>query len=198
MFRKKETVTPKWIIAGLGNPGKKYEMTRHNAGFLCLDHIAKAHGTEIKKKMFDSKGAFCKIGGVDCLLLKPQTFMNLSGEAVVQAMEHYGIGRENLLVIADDISFNVGSVRIRRNGSAGGQKGVNNIIETLETQDFPRIKVGAGKRPELVPTVDWVLSRFGIDEEEALYSAIANVSLAVEEIVKGNFDLAMSKYNKTV
>lgn len=197
-FRKKEKITPEWLIVGLGNPGKKYEYTRHNAGFLCIDGIAKKVGVEIKKKAFDSLCAYCSIGGHDCLLLKPQTFMNNSGDAVIQAMEHHGITPERILVIADDISFNVGSVRIRKSGSSGGQKGVNDIIEATGTQDFARIKVGAGKRPETVTTVDWVLSLFHNEESVALNAAIENVSLAVEEIVRGNFDLAMSKYNKTV
>lgn len=197
-FRKKEKITPEWLIVGLGNPGKKYEYTRHNAGFLCIDRIAEKANVEIKKKAFDALTAYCNIGGHGCLLIKPQTFMNNSGYAVIQAMEHHGITPERLLVITDDISFNVGSVRIRKNGSSGGQKGVNDIIETLGTQEFPRIKVGAGKRPETVTTVDWVLGLFADDEKEALESAKENVSLAVEQIVCGNFDLAMSKYNKTV
>lgn len=198
LFKKKEKITPEWVIIGLGNPGKKYEYTRHNAGFLCIDRIAEKAGVEINKKMFDSLGAYCRIGDTDCLLLKPQTFMNNSGYAAIQALEKHNISPERLLVIADDVSFNVGSVRIRKSGSSGGQKGVNDIIENLGTQEFPRIKVGAGKRPEETPMVDWVLSLFKDEEGEALNSAIENVSLAVEQIVCGNFDLAMSKYNKTV
>lgn len=198
LFRKKENITPEWLIVGLGNPGRKYVMTRHNAGFLCIDFIAERLGVDIGKKMFDSKTAFCKIAEKDCLLMKPQTFMNASGDAVIQAVEKYGIPPERVLVIADDISFGVGSVRIRKNGSSGGQKGVNSIIETLGTQNFPRIKVGAGKRPEDVSTVDWVLSLFAQDETESLNTATVSVANAVEEIVRGNFELAMSKYNKTV
>ncbi len=196
-FKKKIRVTPEYVIVGLGNPGKKYEFTRHNAGFLCLDRIAEKVGVSINKKGFDALYEYCKIADKDCLLLKPQTFMNNSGSAVIQALEHHGLTNENLIVITDDISFNVGSVRIRKNGSSGGQKGVNDIIETLGTQEFIRIKVGAGKRPEDTPTVDWVLGLFYDEEREALNSAIENVSLAAEEIVRGNFELAMSRYNKT-
>ncbi|MBR5285626.1 MAG: aminoacyl-tRNA hydrolase [Clostridia bacterium] len=197
-FRKKVKHEPVWLIVGLGNPGKKYEYTRHNAGFLAIDHIAKKQGVEIDEKGFDALYTFCRIGENECLLLKPQTYMNNSGQAVIQAMERFNLTPERLLVITDDVSFNVGSVRIRKNGSSGGQKGVNDIIETLGTQEFPRIKVGAGKRPEETPMVDWVLGLFYDEEREMLDSAIENVSLAVELIANGNFDLAMSKYNKTV
>ena len=197
-FRKKAKHNPVWLIVGLGNPGKKYEFTRHNAGFLCIDRIASKQGVEINEKGFDALYTFCNIADEECMLLKPQTYMNNSGQAVIQAMEQYNLTPDRLIVITDDVSFNVGSVRIRKNGSSGGQKGVNDIIETLGTQEFPRIKVGAGKRPEDTAMVDWVLGLFYDEERKSLDSVAENVSLAVELIANGNFDLAMSKYNKTV
>lgn len=204
MFRSKKktkidsNTIPEWIIVGLGNPGKKYEITRHNAGFLAVDYLADKHGIDIETKMFDAKIGFGSIGGTDCLLMKPQTFMNLSGEAVTAAMKRYRMSPDRLLVICDDICFNVGSLRIRKNGSSGGQKGVNNIITLLGTQEFVRIKIGAGKRPEGMDTPDWVLSIFKENEMDNLNSAIAATALAVEEIINGSIDNAMSKYNRTV
>ncbi len=189
---------PDWIIVGLGNPGGRYENTRHNAGFICIEHLAEKHRIKINTLAFDSKVGRGMIGNSDCLLMMPQTFMNLSGNAVQKAAKRYGVLPERILVISDDISFNVGSLRIRKNGSAGGQKGVNNIITMLGTQEFPRIKIGAGKRPEDTETVDWVLSKFTFNELKILGEVKENAANAVDEIINGNFDLAMSKYNKTV
>ncbi len=190
--------TPEWIIVGLGNPGIQYEITRHNAGFLCIDALAKDLGIEFSKKRFDSLVAHGNIDGTECLLMKPQTYMNSSGKAVIEAVKKYGIPAERVLVIADDICFNVGSLRIRRNGSSGGQKGVNDIIEALETQNFPRIKIGVGKRPDDVSTVDWVLGNFSDEDLKSLESVIEAACLAVKETVAYNIDNAMGKYNKTV
>ncbi len=198
MFGIKKASPPEWIIVGLGNPGKKYEITRHNAGFICIDRLAEKCGVKLNKLSFNALTANCSIGGTDCLLMKPQTFMNLSGEAVSAAAEKYNIPSERIVVIADDISFNVGTLRIRRNGSSGGQNGLNNIILMLDTQNFPRIKVGVGKRPESIPTVDWVLSEFGIDEMKIIKEVAESASLAVEEIITADVDSAMGKYNKTV
>ena len=158
MFKSKKktkidsNTIPQWLVVGLGNPGKKYEKTRHNAGFMVIDRLADKHGIDVETKMFDALVGFGDIDGTDCLLMKPQTFMNLSGQAVTAAMKRYRMSPDQLLVITDDICFNVGSLRIRKNGSSGGQKGVNNIIQLLGTQEFARIKVGAGKRPEGMDT----------------------------------------------
>ena len=198
MFKKKTEIIPEWIVAGLGNPGKKYEKTRHNAGFICIDEVAKTAGVKINKARFDSKTALVLLDGVPCLLMKPQTFMNASGGAVSQACDEYGIPAERVLVISDDVSFNVGSTRIRKSGSSGGQKGVNDIIEMLGTQDFPRIKVGAGKKPEGTAMVDWVLGDFTEEELVTMQEVAERVNSAVSEIVKGNIELAISRYNKIV
>ncbi len=189
---------PDWIIVGLGNPGGRYENTRHNAGFICIEHLAEKHRIKINTLMFDAKVGRGMIGNSDCLLMMPQTFMNLSGNAVQKAAKRYGVPPERILVLSDDISFNVGSLRIRKNGSAGGQKGVNNIITMLGTQEFPRIKIGAGKRPEDTETVDWVLSKFTFNELKILAEVKESAANAVDEIINGNFELAMSRYNKTV
>lgn len=202
MFKKSNktdmNVAPDWIIVGLGNPGGRYENTRHNAGFICISHLADKHGIKINTLAFDSKVGRGMIGNSDCLLMMPQTFMNLSGNAVQKAAKRYGIKPERILVISDDISFNVGSIRIRKNGSAGGQKGVNNIITMLGTQEFPRIKIGAGKRPEDIETVDWVLSKFTFNELKTLSEVKESAACAVDAIINGDIELAMSKYNKTV
>jgi len=202
MFKKKNktdmTLPPDWIIVGLGNPGGRYENTRHNAGFICIEHLAEKHGIKINVLSFDSKVGRGMIGNSDCLLMMPQTFMNLSGEAVQKAAKRYGTKPDRILVLSDDISFNVGSLRIRKNGSAGGQKGVNNIITMLGTQEFPRVKIGAGKRPEDIETVDWVLSKFDYSELKTLSEVKENAARAVDEIINGSIESAMSKYNKTV
>lgn len=202
MFKKKNktdmTLPPDWIIVGLGNPGGRYENTRHNAGFICIEHLAEKHGIKINVLSFDSKVGRGMIGNSDCLLMMPQTFMNLSGEAVQKAAKRYGTKPDRILVLSDDISFNVGSLRIRKNGSAGGQKGVNNIITMLGTQEFPRVKIGAGKRPEDTETVDWVLSKFDYSELKTLSEVKENAARAVDEIINGSIESAMSKYNKTV
>ena len=202
LFKKIEktesTMPVSAIVVGLGNPGAKYERTRHNAGFIAIDYIAEKHGARIDRAKFSSLVGECVIGGSRVLLMKPQTFMNLSGNAVQKAAKRYGIKPERILVISDDISFNVGSIRIRKNGSAGGQKGVNNIITMLGTQEFPRIKIGAGKRPEDIETVDWVLSKFTFNELKTLSEVKESAACAVDAIINGDIELAMSKYNKTV
>ncbi len=198
MFRKKKTITPEWIIVGLGNPGAKYEKNRHNAGFICIDSLSEKHNIKINTKEFNALTGYGVINGQNCMLMKPLTFMNLSGEAVLEATEKYNIPSERVLVISDDVSFSVGSTRIRRNGSSGGQNGLNNIILMLDTQEFPRIKVGVGKRPDGISMVDWVLGDFSEEDLKLIDDAAIRVSGAIEEIVGGSIDIAMGKYNKIV
>lgn len=198
MFGRKKEPTPDWIVVGLGNPGKKYEKTRHNAGFMCIDILAKKLNIKLNTLKFNALTGAGEINGQNCLLMKPQTFMNSSGEAVIQAVEKYNIPAERVIVICDDVSFTAGSTRIRRNGSSGGQNGINNIILMLDTQEFPRIKVGVGKRPEDITMVDWVLSDFADGEIKLIEEAAERVSGAVFEIVGGNIEAAMGKYNKMV
>lgn len=185
-----------YIVVGLGNPGKQYENTRHNAGFIALDKLADKYNCNVSKMKYKALIGDCTIAGKRTLLMKPQTFMNLSGEAVVQAMSFYKIPPENVIVLFDDISLDVGRMRIRRKGSDGGQKGMRSIIELSGSNLFPRVKIGIGEKPN--PNwqlADWVLSRFTITEREALDKVTDNVCGAVEYIIAGNIDKAMADFN---
>ena len=184
------------IIVGLGNPGDKYYMTRHNAGFLAIDHIAEKHSVRINRSKFKALCAEATIGGKSVLLVKPQTYMNNSGEAVSEAASFYKIPAENVIVICDDVNFDVGVLRLRAKGSDGGQKGVRSITEHLGTEGFPRIKIGVGKKPHPdYDMVDWVLSEFGKEEKDKLFGRFDTVHEGVEKILSGNFDTAMQICN---
>lgn len=185
-----------YMIVGLGNPGKQYETTRHNAGFICLDLLSEKHGIKVNKLKFKSLIGDGRINGKRCLLLKPQTFMNLSGEAVRDAAEFYKIPTENIIVICDDISLDPGKIRIRRKGSDGGQRGMKNIIYHLKSDNFPRIKVGVGAKPNPeYDLADWVVSHFTKDEAKLIKEVAEKVAGAVEYMVDGKIDKAMSDYN---
>ena len=185
-----------FIIAGLGNPGAKYEMTRHNAGFLALDLLAIKEGLKINKLKFHALVCDLKIGDKKCLVMKPQTFMNNSGEAIGEAAKFYKIPPENVIVISDDISLDVGKTRIRRKGSAGGHNGLKSIIAYLGSEEFPRIKVGVGKKPSAdYDLVDWVLGRFPKELEGELKKSLEDAVSAIPYIVNGETDKAMNLYN---
>ncbi len=185
-----------FIIAGLGNPGSKYEMTRHNAGFLAVDLFAIKEGVSIKKLKFHSLVCDVKIGGKKCLLMKPQTFMNNSGDAIGEAARLYGIPPEKVIIISDDISLDVGKIRIKRKGSAGGHNGLKSIIAQLGTENFPRIKIGVGKKPRAdYDLVDWVLGRFPKALEADLKTALENTAAAIPLMVGGETDKAMNLFN---
>ena len=185
-----------FIIAGLGNPGSKYEMTRHNAGFLAVDLFAIKEGVSIKKLKFHSLVCDVKIGGKKCLLMKPQTFMNNSGDAIGEAARLYGIPPEKVIIISDDISLEVGKIRIKRKGSAGGHNGLKSIIAQLGTENFPRIKIGVGKKPSAdYDLVDWVLGRFPKALEADLKTALENTAAAIPLMVGGETDKAMNLFN---
>lgn len=185
-----------YMIVGLGNPGRQYETTRHNAGFICLDLLSEKHGIKITKLKFKSLMGDGRINGRLCLLLKPQTFMNLSGEAVRDAAEFYKIPPERIIVICDDISLDPGKIRIRRKGSAGGQNGMKNIIYHLNSDNFPRIKVGIGAKPNPdYDLADWVLSHFTKDEAKLIKEAAEKAVGSVEYMVEDKIDKAMSEYN---
>ena len=187
---------PEFIIAGLGNPGIDYERSRHNAGFMAMSAIEEKLGVSVNTYKFKAKTAVASVGGKQCLLMKPETFMNLSGEAIAQAMSFYKIPIENVLVIFDDISLDVGVMRIRRKGSAGGHNGLKSIIECCGSEDFPRIKIGIGKKPHPdYDLKDWVLGRFTDEEREKLSGVFANVLPAAELIVQGKTGDAMNKFN---
>lgn len=185
-----------FLIVGLGNPGREYEGTRHNAGFMALDAIAEKYGGEVKRIKFKGLVGECRIAGKKVLLLKPSTFMNLSGQSVREAMSFYKLPPERVLVLFDDINLEPGKLRIRRKGSDGGHNGMKNIIYLSGSDQFPRIKVGVGKKPHPEYDLkDWVLSRFSEKERESLSPALKNAAAAAELIVKGDIDRAMNLYN---
>lgn len=197
MFSKKKfSSSVEYMVVGLGNPDKKYENTRHNTGFICLDKIAEKFGANVNRIKFKSLVGECTIDGKKVLLMKPQTYMNNSGQAVVEAMNFYKIPAENVVLIFDDISLDVGKMRIRRKGSDGGQNGVKNIIYLSGKDTFPRIKVGIGKKPH--PDYDlakWVLSKFSSDEIKLIDQMADNCCVALPYILDGNVDKAMNLFN---
>ena len=194
---KKEITPVKKMIVGLGNPGDKYRFTRHNAGFLALSYISQKENFAINRSKFKALVTDAKFGGERCLFMLPQTYMNNSGEAVREAAEFYNIAPEDILVIFDDISLDVGCMRIRRKGSAGGHNGIKSIIAHLGSENFPRIKVGVGTKPHPeMDLADWVLSGFSKDEQEKLFSLFENVKDSAALIVSGKTDEAMNKFSK--
>lgn len=198
-FKKREFGTStgvEFMIVGLGNPGSKYENTRHNAGFICVDKIAEDLHVKMTKLKFKSLVGEATIDGKKVLLMKPSTFMNLSGEAVVEAMKFYKLPPEKVLIIFDDISLEPGKMRIRRNGSHGGQNGMKNIIYLSGSDQFPRIKVGIGKKPH--PDYDlaaWVLSKFTDSDMKLISEVAAKATDAATHVMNGNIDKAMNLYN---
>lgn len=185
-----------FLIVGLGNPGGKYEITRHNAGFLCADLFAESMNTEIKRLKYHALTAEVNIDGHRCLLMKPQTFMNNSGEAVAEAAKFYKIPLEKIIVVFDDISLPIGKLRVRRKGSAGGHNGIKSLIAHLGSENFPRVKIGVGAKPHPDYDLgDWVLTSFKKEDFSALKEAMVNACEAVKLIVNGNTDKAMNLYN---
>ena len=183
-----------YIIVGLGNPDKKYENTRHNTGWLALDYIAEKQNCRVNRIKFKSFVGECNMGGSKVLLMKPTTYMNNSGQAVVEAMNFYKLPPENVIVIFDDISLDVGKMRIRAKGSDGGQKGMRSIIYLSGKDTFPRIKIGIGAKPN--PNwdlADWVLSKFTDSEKKLLEEKFENAANAAELIIKGDIARAMNR-----
>lgn len=187
-----------WLVVGLGNPGKKYDGTRHNAGFFALDLYLAESGQKMSKLKFKAETLETTLGGARVLLMKPQTFMNLSGEAVRDAAAFYKIPPERIIVLVDDISLDVGTLRVRAKGSAGGQNGLKNIIYHLQSDEFPRVKIGVGQKPHPdYDLVDWVLSRFTADEQKPLTIACKDAMLAAEMIIRQDCTAAAQSYNGT-
>ena len=185
-----------YLVVGLGNPGTKYEKTRHNAGFMAIDAIAKQVGVSSFSLKFDALCAEASLGGARVLLMKPQTMMNLSGQAVRKAADFYKIPAQNVLVFCDDVSFTEGKLRIRRKGSAGGQNGMKNIIAHLGTDDFPRVKIGVGQKPHPdYDLADFVLSVPAPAELEKIKKACENAYDIASLIVKGDIEQAMQKFS---
>ena len=200
MFFKKDKFAGEsaydYMIVGLGNPGKKYEVTKHNAGFLCIDLLAQNLGVTIERLKFKALGTDARINGKRCLLMKPQTFMNLSGESVRDAATFFKLPPERIIVIFDDINLEPGRLRIRRKGSDGGHNGIKSILYQLGSDAFPRIKLGVGAKPS--PEFDlasWVLMPFTKEQLSELRKAADNACEAIALMVDGKTDEAMSRYN---
>ena len=186
-----------YIIAGLGNPGREYENTRHNAGFASLDALAKRHGIELTTRKFQALTGSGYIDGQKVLLVKPQTYMNLSGGPIREMANYFKIDPETeMIVIYDDIDLDPGQLRIRKKGSAGGHNGIKHIIQQLGTQNFVRIKVGVGAKPKGWDLADYVLGRFDKDDRALVEEAQERACKAVELILTDSVDAAMNEYNK--
>lgn len=185
-----------YIIAGLGNPGTEYENTRHNIGFMTIDTLCEKYKVSCKKLKFKSLTCDVIIAGKRCLIMKPSTFMNKSGEAVTEAMSFYKIPPERTIIVFDDISLEPGKMRIRRKGSDGGHNGIKNIIYLSGSDMFPRIKMGVGAKPHSdYNLADWVLGHFKKEDGEKLEQCFQNAVSALELMVAGKIDEAMNKYN---
>ena len=185
-----------YIIVGLGNPGREYVNTRHNTGFEAIDTIASKYNIKLNKEKFKAIYGEGFIAGEKVLLLKPQTYMNLSGESLRDFVNWYKVDTENIIIIYDDISLDVGKLRIRRKGTDGGHNGIKSIIYHTQSDTFPRIKIGCGKKPHPdYDLADWVLSEFKKDEQKALLPALENACKAIELLVNGEIDKAMNLYN---
>lgn len=202
LFKKisQESATPPapitHLIVGLGNPGDKYYLTRHNAGFLMMDYLAQRLNVKIDRSKFKALTAEATVGGKRVLLMKPQTFMNASGEAVQAAAAFYKIPMEHVLVFSDDISLNVGRIRVRRKGSDGGQRGLRSIIRIMNTDDFPRIRFGVGEKPHPdYDLADWVLSEFSKAEQEQLFASFEKAYDGMLRVLDGDIDGAMQLCN---
>ena len=198
-FRKNETAsvgTPEFIVAGLGNPGKEYTLTRHNSGFLCVDMLAEKLGFKVDRLKYKSLISDTVINGHRCIVMKPQTFMNNSGEAIRDCASFYKIPPEKVIVIYDDTTLDVGKLRIRRKGTDGGHNGIKSIIYHLNSDNFPRIKIGVGKKPHPdYDLKDWVLAEFKKDDLTLLEEVLKKACGAIDLMVDGSIDEAMNKYN---
>ncbi len=194
MLFKKSTID--WLIVGLGNPGREYERTRHNVGWRTVELLAQDAGVKIDRARFRGLTRSCTLAGQKVLLLKPETYMNASGEAVQLAAMYYKIPIDHILVLSDDISLPVGKIRVRAEGSAGGHNGLKSVISRLGSQDFPRIRIGVGAKPHPdFDLADWVLSGFTPEEEKALTPAIEHAAAAALELIRNGVQSAAAKYN---
>ena len=185
-----------WLVVGLGNPGQKYANTRHNMGFLTVDLLAEKAGVKLNKVKFKSAYNILPFAGCKCLVMKPQTYMNLSGEAVREAMQFYKIPADHVLVIYDDVSLPVGKLRVRPTGSAGGHNGIKNIIAHLGTQDFPRVKIGTGAPAGGgADMIDWVIGEPSKAEKQVLLESFEKAVDAAACIIEHGCQKAMNDFN---
>ena len=196
MFFTKNSGGASWLIVGLGNPGEKYENTRHNVGFQVVDELAERQRAPIQKLKFKALTNLLTISGEKVLVMKPVTYMNLSGEAVRPAADFYKIPPEHILVISDDTALDPGRLRIRKGGSAGGHNGLKSIIQLLGTDQFPRLRVGVGQKPHPdYDLADWVLGKFQGEDKKAMDAAIQRAADGVECLLKEGLDRAMNRFN---
>ena len=195
--KQTDTTPVSFIIAGLGNPGAQYAKTRHNVGFVAIDYIAEKLGVRIDRAKFHSLVTEARIGGVRVLLMKPETYMNNSGVAIGEAATFYKIPPERVLVLHDEISFEPGLMRIRRKGSAGGHNGLKSIIAHLSSEEFPRVKIGVGKKPTPeYDLADWVLGKMPKEANDAFEARLEDIFGATRLITEGKIDDAMQRYSK--
>ena len=195
-FNRNKTGGVTWLVVGLGNPGSKYESTRHNMGFLAVDMLAEKEKFKFNKLRFQAWTATCELGGEKVLVMNPQTYMNLSGESVGEAARFYKIPPEHVLVISDDIALPTGKLRIRSGGSAGGHNGLKNIIQHLGSDKFPRIKVGVGSPQQAgYEVVDWVIGKPMGDDQKVLLEALGKAADAVSVVIAQGPDRAMNRFN---
>ena len=194
LFQRKAPVS--WLIVGLGNPGGQYDGTRHNAGFAVADELARRGGFAIQRLKFKALTAAAEVGGQGALVMKPTTYMNLSGEAVGEAARFYKLTPDRVLVISDDVDLPLGKLRLRTGGSAGGHNGLKSIIQHLGSDRFPRLKVGVGGKPHLdYDLADWVLGKLQGEDKKVMDEAVKRAADAVECLLKDGADKAMNRYN---
>ena len=197
LFGRKEEIIPMYLIVGLGNPGKQYDMTRHNIGFHTIDYIADKYGAKLTKLKFKAVYGEATISDEKVYLVKPQTYMNLSGDSVGEMAQFYKIPPENIIVINDDISLDVGRIRVRPKGSAGGHNGIKSIISHLGSE-FMRVKMGVGEKPAHYDLADYVLGHFQKEDRELVEEAMDRAVEAIAMMVQGDCAGAMNHYNKKV
>lgn len=185
-----------YIIVGLGNPGRKYQGTRHNIGWDAITRISDDYDIPLNLKKHKALCGMGFIGNGKVILSQPQTFMNLSGESLIDLASFYKVTEEKIIVIYDDVSLDVGQLRIRKSGSAGGHNGIKSIIQQLGTQDFPRIRIGVGEKPDNWDLADYVLSRFSSNEEKIIRQALKDTSDACKLILSSGIEEAMNQYNR--
>ena len=196
MFFKNNSGGAGWLLVCLGNPGDKYENTRHNVGYMVADEVAERQRAPIQKLKFKALTNLLTISGEKVLVMKPITYMNLSGEAVRQAVDFYKVAPDHVLVVSDDTALPVGKLRIRKGGSAGGHNGLKNIIQHLGTDQFPRVRVGVGEKPHPdYDMADWVLGKFQGEDKKAIDAAVKRAADAIECILSDGLDKGMNRFN---
>ena len=192
---KKDRQPVTYLVAGLGNPGTKYQNTRHNAGFQALETLGSKYGSTVDRLRFHALVGECTIGTCRILLMKPQTFMNASGEAIQEAANWYKIAPDHIIILCDDITLDVGRLRVRRKGSHGGHNGLKSIIQQLGTDEFPRIRIGVGIPPKDYDIVDWVLGQFDTEDRKTMADSTTKAAEAVVELLLHGVEAAANQFN---